>query len=293
LRRYIVTVETAKHRFFSFIDMATAPDHGLVCIAMEDSYTFGILSSAIHTIWALAAGGRLGVGNDPRYNKSKCFDPFPFPLTDASQRRLIGQLGEQIDAHRKSALARDILVTNTGMYNVIAKLRSGEPLTEREREVHVIGACGLLRDLHDKLDAVVADAYGWRWPSPEIDILQGLVALHDERVRLESHGTIYWLRPEYQDVLGAVSHRQIELVDDAPPQTAIVAGVQMEWPSTVLDQIAGVKSSLAQQSGSVQELLTRFKGARRDLVIKHVEILALMGEIRASDDGRYHAAPTA
>ncbi|WP_369690176.1 hypothetical protein [Ectopseudomonas oleovorans] len=27
----------------------------------------------------MAAGGRLGVGNDPRYNKTRCFETFPFP----------------------------------------------------------------------------------------------------------------------------------------------------------------------------------------------------------------------
>lgn len=29
-----------------------------------------LLFSRVHSIWALAAGGRLGVGNDPRYNNS-------------------------------------------------------------------------------------------------------------------------------------------------------------------------------------------------------------------------------
>ena len=39
----------------------------------------GVLSSRVHVAWALAAGGRLGVGNDPRYNKTRCFETFPFP----------------------------------------------------------------------------------------------------------------------------------------------------------------------------------------------------------------------
>ncbi|WP_368660843.1 type IIL restriction-modification enzyme MmeI [Ectopseudomonas oleovorans] len=38
-----------------------------------------LISSRLHVVWALAAGGRLGVGNDPRYNKTRCFETFPFP----------------------------------------------------------------------------------------------------------------------------------------------------------------------------------------------------------------------
>jgi hypothetical protein len=61
------------------------------------------------------------------------------------------------------------------------------------------------------------------------------------------------------------------------------------WPLTAVDQITAVKSSLTQAAGSVQDVLGRFKGSRRDLVTKHVEILALMGEIRLTEDGAYHS----
>ena len=86
LPRFIATVVTAKHRFFVFLDGSILPDDALIVIATSDAYTLGVLSSRIHVTWALAAGGRLGVGNDPRYNKSRCFEPFPFPAaTDASR----------------------------------------------------------------------------------------------------------------------------------------------------------------------------------------------------------------
>ncbi len=78
----VPTVETSKHRFFVFLDASILPDNMLVNIASSDAFVLGILSSRIHVTWALAAGGRLGYGNDPRYNKTRCFEPFPFP--DAS-----------------------------------------------------------------------------------------------------------------------------------------------------------------------------------------------------------------
>ena len=51
----------------------------LIAIALPDAMYLGILSSRAHIQWSLNAGGGLGVGNDPRYNKTRCFEPFPFP----------------------------------------------------------------------------------------------------------------------------------------------------------------------------------------------------------------------
>lgn len=84
------------------------------------------------------------------------------------------------------------------MYNAGEKLRSGEALSDREREVHELAACGVLRDLHDELDTAVGDAYGWEWPLPEEEVLDRMVRLHDERAAEEAAGVVCWLRPEYQ-----------------------------------------------------------------------------------------------
>src|SRR5690606_6840993 len=136
LARYIATPYVSKHRFFTFLDAEVAPDDALRVIASPDAFHLGVLSSRIHVTWALAAGGRLGVGNDPRYNQTLCFNPFPFPAPPPELRQRIAEAAERLDRHRKEALERDERVTMTGMYNVVEKLRSGEPLTEKERAVH-------------------------------------------------------------------------------------------------------------------------------------------------------------
>jgi hypothetical protein len=41
---------------------------------------------------------------------------------------------------------------------------------------------------------------------------------------------------------------------------------------------------------SIAEVATRFEGARADLVRRHIETLALMGEVRVETGGRYVAA---
>lgn len=160
LGRYVVTVETSKHRVFQFLPAATAAEHSVVCIALEDGFSLGVLSSEVHVTWALAAGGRLGMGNDPRYQKTLCFDAFPFPAPETELRARIAETAERLDQHRRTALERDEKVTITGMYNTVAKLRNGEALTRLERHVHESAACGVLLDLHDELDGLVAEAYG-------------------------------------------------------------------------------------------------------------------------------------
>ena len=162
LRRYIATVETSKHRFFVFLDESILPDNMLVNIAVDDPFHLGILSSRAHVAWALAAGGRMGVGNDPRYNKTRCFETFPFPDVTDAQRQHIGDLAEQLDARRKHRQQLHPKLTLTGMYNVLEKLRCGEELTGADKVIHEQGLVTVIGELHDELDAAVLDAYGWR-----------------------------------------------------------------------------------------------------------------------------------
>jgi len=76
LRRFITTAETSHHRFFVFLPEGTRPDNMLVNIGLEGAFFLGVLSSNVHVLWAVASGGRQGVGDDPRYNKTLCFDRF-------------------------------------------------------------------------------------------------------------------------------------------------------------------------------------------------------------------------
>lgn len=291
LSRFIVTPETAKHRYFVFVSAGVAPDNMLTCIACEDAFSLGILSSRFHVEWALATGGRLGVGNDPRYNKKLCFDSFPFPTPATDLRTRIAALAERLDTHRKDALARDERVTMTGMYNVVEKLRSGDALTPKERTIHEFAACGVLRDLHDELDRLVAQAYGWPWPLPREEILERLVALHDERVAEESRGLIRWLRPEYQIPRFApdsAARPAPELdLHVAPDAVAPQAEPMRPWPAAAVEQLAALGALVAQRPITVDEAVVAFDGAQPALVARHLETLELMGEVAVDVRGRY------
>jgi hypothetical protein len=293
LDRFIVTSETSKHRFVTFLPREVAPDNKLVCFALSNGFHLGILSSAIHVTWSIAAGGRLGVGNDPVYVKSSCFDPFPFPDPPKHLREEIGRVAERLDQHRKDAIARDERVTMTGMYNVVEKLRSGEALTPKERVVHEIAACGVLRDLHDELDRLVAQAYGWPWPMEREEVLERLVALHDERVAEEKRGIIRWLRPEYQvPRFGGGAAPDAEPALDLPePADAKAAepDAAKPWPADALSQLGAIKMYVSNAPATPSEVGVAFAGAPVALVARYLDTLAMVGEVRTLADGRYQA----
>ncbi len=291
LSRYIATVETSKHRFFVFLASHVAPDNMLICIALESGFHMGVLSSAFHVTWALAAGGTLE--DRPRYNKSLCFDPFPFPDPPKPMREQIGIVAEALDQHRKDAIARDERVTMTGMYNVVEKLRTGEALTPKERAVHEIAACGVLRDLHDELDRLVAQAYGWPWPMQREEILERLVALHNERVEEEMRGVIRWLRPEYQiprfGGASAAAAPELDLADEAAGAETAPAETKPAWPAGAVEQIGAVKARVSTIAATPWDVAAVFKAAPIPLVTRHLETLVMVGEVRLLADDRYQA----
>ncbi len=292
LSSLFATVEVSKFRFFVRVTAEAVPDGTLMVVTSQDSVILGTLSSSFHEAWILASGGRMGVGNDSRYSKILCFDSFPFPTPPNELRTQIAAVAERLDSHRKDALARDERVTMTGMYNVVEKLRSGAALTPKERNLHEIAACGILRDIHDELDALVAQAYGWPWPMEREEILERLVALHDERVAEEARGIVRWLRPEYQiPRFGAsvpVANDELALpATSAGSATAASTTASAPWPASAVEQLSAVSSLISQRARTVDETLGAFSGARRDLIQRHLETLALLGEVELDANGRY------
>jgi hypothetical protein len=295
LPRYIATSMTSKHRTFRFLASDIVPDQGLVIVASDDPYVLGILSSSIHEAWAFAAGGRMGVGHTPRYNNALCFDPFPFPQASNSQNERIGRLATEIEAHRDAALARDPEVTLARLYDVVAALRAGRPLSASEARTHRSGACGLLRDLHEQLDSAVAAAYGWSWPEPPALVLERLVALHATRSGEEAAGTVKWLRPDYQrarfGMMSDSSDSPISL-DLLEPEDSGDAAVSTPspWPPDAIGQITVLRTMAAMAPVSIEEAMQRLVGAKRDIVGRHLETLAMLGEVRDVGSGRYAVA---
>lgn len=198
LARYLATVETSKHRIFQFLSADILPDNMLIAIGSDDAFHLGVLSSRTHCEWTLKAGGWLGIGNDNRYNKSKVFDPFPFPDATPAQRATIADLAEELDQTRKLALVQVPRLTMTEIYNLRDRQRSGQLTDLLEVDRAKAARVGIIDRLHQQIDAEVAAAYGWPADLPPAEIVARLVALNAERANEEKAGKIRWLRPEYQ-----------------------------------------------------------------------------------------------
>jgi hypothetical protein len=294
LHRYIATVETTKHRVFQFLDDSILPDNMLVAIGSDDAFVLGILSARVHLVWAPRAGGWLGMGNDPRYSKSRCFDPFPFPLADDLQKQHIRVIAEDLDAHRKRVLAEHPRLTLTGLYNVLDKLRAGtapDALDPADRRIFDDGLVLILKELHNNLDAAVAAAYGWPIDLSDNDILVRLVALNQERVREEAAGLVRWLRPDYQIPRFGSTKEKLALTGGAMNEPAAAAGPKPSFPASELEQTAAVLSVLTTvtEPASATALAVRFRQGRRVLPQVEAVLAALVrvgGLVSSPDGGR-------
>jgi hypothetical protein len=289
LARFIATVETAKHRVFTFFNSGIKPEHAFIVFGLDDAFHLGVLSSRIHVVFALAAGGTLE--NRPRYNKTRCFDPFPFPACDEEAKARIYALGEQLDAHRKRVQAQHPGLSLTAMYNVLEALRAGRALTPKETVTHDAGLVSLLRQLHDELDAAVAAAYGWPANLNDAEILTRLVALNAERAAEEAAGQIRWLRPDYQNPTGQTTQTGLGITSKgtttAKPK---LSKAKEPWPKPLAERVQAVERALQAAGAPVTpaHLAKRFLRAKPEDLAEILETLATLG--RAHRDGEKYGS---
>ncbi len=199
--RFIVTSETAKHRYFVWCPAAIAPEHKLVVIPRSDDQTFGILSSRFHVVWAVYAGSRLGVGNDPVYTTSRCVEPFPFP-PGLQLDKPPALSAATIDIARAAKRLNDLreawlnplewtqrvpevipLGMTTSPYpdRILPKPGNEKDLAERTLTKLYNARPAWLDAAHKELDLAVAAAYGWKdytADMPDEEILKRLLALN-------------------------------------------------------------------------------------------------------------------
>jgi hypothetical protein len=256
----------------------------------------------VHIVWALGSGGRLE--DRPVYNKSRCFDPFPFPaLEEGELKQRIRDLGERLDAHRKRQQELHPTLTLTGMYNVLEKLRAGEPLNAKEKTIHDQGLVTILQQLHDDLDAAVLEAYGWsdlaikkqdsqtpdrRKEEWEQELLSRLVALNHERAAEEKRGQIRYLRPDYQNPTAAPTATQSTLSIPAESisshSTLKIENSKLPlWPEKLPDQVQLIRHLLQQTPTATPTELSDHFGRknqkRTDQIEAIIETLKSLGQV--------------
>jgi hypothetical protein len=142
LHRFIASNAQGKRLLFCWCEPRVCPSNLTKVFALEDDYSFGVLSSTIHERWARAQSSTLE--DRLRYTPTTAFETFPWPdpITDA-QRDAIAELARKIVARRQEiCLERQIGLTR--LYNEVDD-----------------GAYADLATLHRKLDEAVCAAYGW------------------------------------------------------------------------------------------------------------------------------------
>lgn len=281
LARYIVTIETAKHRWFEFLNGDVLADNRLVCFASDDGFVLGVLGSGTHQAWALATGGTLE--DRPIYTKSDGFDPFPFPDPPAETRARIGALAEEIDDLRKEVLSRHAFLTMTRLYNVRDKVASGAALSEGEQAIYEAGRVLILHELHRRLDEAVFDAYGWPAGLTAEAQVERLAMLNAERRAEEARGQVRWLRPDYQK--GRVAAVTAPL-DQMPLAPTVVLPPVPERPE-VLASVLMSELGMAGRPVEAVWLARRFRdgGRSRRRIEQTLAILSAAGSVRRADGG--------
>jgi hypothetical protein len=162
LGRYIVTPQTAKHRLFAWVQAGVLPSSSLVVFARDDDYTFGVLHSRAHELWALATGTQLETR--PRYTPTTCFETFPFPRPTDAQREAIASAAAELVRLRDGWLNPPNLAPEDLAKRTLTNLYNQRPTW--------------LSNAHATLDAAVFAAYAWPVDLPDEEVLARLLALN-------------------------------------------------------------------------------------------------------------------
>jgi SAM-dependent methyltransferase len=289
LDRFIISSRTSRHRVFCFCPAGYLPETKILIVALRESWQLAVLSSRVHVLFATRRGGWHGVGNDPTYNHTDCFDPFPFPETTDHQKATLDALAGRLERHRTTRQAECPGLVLTDMYNVLSKVREGEPLDAKELVIHQHGLVTVLSEIHDQLDAAVLGAYGWPLDISDDEILTRLCALNAERAAEERRGLVRWLRPEFQNKTTA-QQEALDVDEDAPRKSKGAkaskkpAATKPEpWPPGLAEQARAVRAALTAAAAPVAAatLSKSFKGAKSARVAELLETLASLGQARA------------
>ena len=212
LSRYIATPETSKHRIFVWLPTVVFPEHKLYVIARDDETSLGVLHSRFHELWSLATAGRHGVGNDPRYSNTRCFETFPFP-EHLTPNLPAASYADNPHAQAIAAAARELVEKRDLWLNppdlvervpevvpgfpdrIIPRNPKAAAILKTRTLTHLYNMRGTpegtwLDNLHHALDEAVAAAYGWPADLSDDDILSRLLDLNRARAAgAEGQGT--------------------------------------------------------------------------------------------------------
>ncbi len=150
-------------------------------------------------LWALGVGNFLGVGNDPRYTPTSCFETFPFPedltpntpaadYADDPRAQAIATAAARLNELRENWLNPSDFVQRVpevvaSYPDRILPVDENAAVILKERTLTKLYNKwpAWLDHAHRDLDAAVASAYGWPLDLSDDLILERLFALNQRR----------------------------------------------------------------------------------------------------------------
>ncbi|WP_319005697.1 hypothetical protein [Pararhizobium sp. BT-229] len=169
-------------------------------------------------------------------------------------------------------------------------------LDAKERRIFDDGLVLIIKELHERLDAAVADAYGWPVDLPEEEVLANLVALNRERAKEEKRGLVRWLRPDYQiPRFGSEKEKAKQLEADfgTSAQPAEKTGPKPAFPPDDIAQTGLVMNALISSGGALDAgtIAASFKQGRKVMPAVSSVLVSLyrMGLISTTDGGKTFA----
>ena len=151
------------------------PAHKLIAFARDDDYFLGILQCRVHELWSLRLCSWQGVGNDPVYTPTTCFETCPFPWAPGREPQADPRVQAVAAAARELVQLRNAWLNPPGAADADLKKRTLTNLYNQRPT--------WLDNAHKALDAAVFAAYGWPAGLSDDEILARLLALNLERAK--------------------------------------------------------------------------------------------------------------
>jgi hypothetical protein len=173
------------------------------------------------------------------------------------------------------------------MYNVVEKLRAGEPLTPRERRstrsprAACSGTC--TTSWTGSSPTRTAGRGPWR-PRRSSPVSSSSTTSGSRR---SDAALSAGLRPDYRvprfdgrveagDPATATPDAEVAAPDDLPA-----------WPDDAIEQLTALRAAIADRPGTVEAVARRFRGAGRADVEKHLETLKVLAVVAGDGEGKW------
>jgi hypothetical protein len=142
LERVLVLAQVSNTVAPAFVYSKMVYSHKLIVFPYDDDARFGLLTSALHRVWAVRYSSTMRA--DVSYAPSDCFETFPQPVLVNG----VIDAGNALDQHRREVM----LNRKEGLTTIYNRVNDPD---EHSNDI------AILRDFHVELDHVIAAAYGW------------------------------------------------------------------------------------------------------------------------------------